>query len=224
MGTYILRQGGKGYELGSRVGNASILLGAGTSTSPLTHDEADKNFMEFRFDNGATSGDNRGMYLRLSLTGAGTGGGESLRAFTNVDANMGTAHGAHISLDFAATAGGSECSGLGVATRSTLHIPNIASWAPTGTYAAIQAEIYSDGSSSDPAGMTDLSYFRVVNGGDTTGAADVDTDAYLFSLQGFTAGSGSMVYLDVPGTLAGSLRCKVGSTAYYIPLYSAQDD
>jgi len=224
MSTYILRQGGKGYELGGSNACPAILLGAGSSGSPMVHDEAGKNFLEFRFDNGATSGDNRGMYLRISLTGTSTGGGEALRAYTNVDANMVGAHGAHISLDFAATAGGSECSGLGVAGRNTLHIPNIASWAPTGTYAAIQAEIYSDGANSDPAGMTELSFFRVVNGGNATGAADVDDDAYLFSLQGFTGGSGHMFYADVPGTLAASLRIKVGSTAYYLPLYSAQDD
>lgn len=200
------------------------VIKCGTSTAPVTKDTADMKFMAFYFDNGATSGDNRGMYLRLYHTGDGTGGGEALRCFTTVNANIGTAHGAHLSLNFEATAGGSECSGLGVANRCTLHIPNVASWAPTGTYAAIQAEIYSDGANSDPAGMTDLSFFRVVNGGNATGAADVDDDAYLFSIQGFTAGTGNMVYNDAPGTLAGALRIKVGSTPYWIGLYSAQDD
>lgn len=213
------------YIVRARDANATngLIMGYGNSTTRYTTSKADARFLDFNLENSATSGDNRGMYLRLFHTGAG-GGGEALRVFTTVNANIGTAHGAHISLNFLATAGASECSGLGVAMRATLHIPNVASWAPTGTYSVIQSEIYSDGSSSDPAGMTDLSFFRVVNGGDATGAADIDTDAYLFSLQGFTAGSGKMVYIDVPGTLAGSLRVKVGSTAYYLPLYSAQDD
>lgn len=213
------------YNVKSRDSDATngVIMGYGNSTTRFTTDEANARFLDFNLENSATSGDNRGMYLRLFHTGAG-GGGEALRVFTSVYSNAATAHGAHVSLNFLNTAGASECSGLGVAGRFTLHIPNVASWAPTGTYAAIQAEIYNDGSSSDPAGMTELSCIRVVNGGDTTGAADVDDDAFFFSVQGFTAASGNMFYADAPGTLAASLRCKVGATTYYLPLYSAADD
>jgi len=213
------------YIVRSRDSNSTngLIMGRGNSTTRHVTNQANARFFDFNLENAATGGDNRGMYLRLFHTGAG-GGGEALRVFTSVNANAGTAHGAHISLNFLDTAGGSETSGLGVAGRFTLHIPNVASWAPTGTYSVVQAEIYSDGSSSDPAGMTELSFFRVANSGDATGAADIDTDAYLMSLQGFTGGSGSMFYADVPGTLAASLRIKVGSTDYFIPLYSAQDD
>lgn len=203
--------------------SGALVMGLGNSTTRAITTTADSKFISFYLENAATSGDNRAMYLRMYHSGAG-GGGEALRAFTTVNANCATAHGAHVSLNFLDTAGGSECSGLGVAGRFTLHIPNVASWAPTGTYAAIQAEIYNDGSASDPAGMTELSCIRVVNGGNTTGAADVDDDAFFFSVQGFTAASGNMFYADAPGTLAASLRCKVGSTTYYLPLYSAADD
>ena len=215
---------GKTYIVKSRDGDSTngLIMGRGNSTTKYGTDVANSRFFDFNLENSATSGANRGMYLRIAFTGAGTGSGESLRAFTNVDANIGTAHGAHISLDFAATAGGSECSGLGVANRCTLHIPNIASWAPTGTYAAVQSEIYSDGSASDPAGMTELSFFRVVNGGHASGKADVDDDAFFFSVQGFTDATGNLVRVAVPTTLAASLKCKVGSTTYYLPLYTAQ--
>jgi len=64
--------------------NDSVVLGIGTSTSPAVCDTASTNFKEFRFDCGATSGDARGEYLRLYITGAG-GGGEALRAFTTVN-------------------------------------------------------------------------------------------------------------------------------------------
>lgn len=167
-----------------------------------------------------TSGDARGIYDKLTLSG--TAGGEALRAYTYVTENLDTAHGAHISLGFCAEAGGSECSGLGVGVRGTLHIPNIASWKPTGTYAAGMFEIYSDGKASDPADMTELSVLRLCNSGDATGKADVDTDACIFSVQGFTAAAGvtnalsSTRLAELPAGSVG-LRCKIGSSMYYIP-------
>ena len=195
-------------------GNTSaLLLGAGSSSSPRTTSTADTKFMAFYVKNSATSGDNRGMYLRLYLAGAG-GGGEAARIFTTVDdVAAGTAHGAHISLNFD-TSG--SVSGLGVAGRNTLHIPNVASWSP-GTIAAVQAEIYSDGANSDAGGATKLSYFRVVNDGNANGIADVDDDAYLFSINGHTIGAGNMVVAETDETkFSHKIRIDIGGTDYYL--------
>lgn len=178
----------------------------------------------------ATSGTFEGIYTRLAFEGDGTATGEALRAFTNVNANIGTAHGAHLSLSFDATAGGSETSGLGAASRSTLHIPNVASWAPTGTYYAAMAEIYSDGSASDPAGMTELACLCLSNSGDSTGRADVDDDAFVLSIQGFTAATGvahaisstSPAEFDLTNAALG-IRVKIGSGTYYVPAIPAAD-
>lgn len=165
------------------------VIKAGTSAAPVTEDTANYKFVSLYFDNGATSGDSRAIYNRLYITGAG-GGGESLRSFTTVSNVAGaTAHGAHISLNFGTTG---KLTGLGAAVRATLHIPNQA-MAGGGNYTAVQAEIYSDGASSDPAGMTEFSVFRVVNDGNATGKSDVDTDANLFAFNGWTAASGSMI-------------------------------
>lgn len=203
------------------------LLGGGTTASPLTSGTANLKYCEFRCESTATSGDNRLFYMRYALEGGG--GGECLRALTRVGSNLGTAHGAHLSLDFEATAGGSECSGLGVAVRGTLHMPNIASWAPTGTYAAGMFEIFSDGSDSDPAGMTELSVLRLVNSGNATGAADVDTDAVLMSVQGFTVGNeaADKVYVNtitaatINANCTEALKIKIGSNIRYIPIATA---
>jgi hypothetical protein len=165
--------------------------------------------------------------MRYQIGGAS--GGECLRALTNIAANTTTAHGAHLSLSFLATAGGSECSGLGVACRGTLHIPNIASWAPTGTYAAGMFEIYSDGTASDPAGMTELSVLRLVNAGDATGLQDVDTDAFLMSIQGFTVGNeaADLVYVNtitaatINANCTEALKIKIGANTRYIPIATA---
>lgn len=205
---------------GGAVSASGILGGTGTADSPATTSTASAKFFEYRCSTTATSGDNRLMYLRYYMEG--TGGGECLRGSTVINENVGTAHGAHFGIEFEAAAGGSECSGLGVGLRGTLMIPNVTSWAPAGTYAAGMFEIFSEGTKSDPAGMTELSVLRLVNGGDTTGAVDVDTDAFLLSVQGFTSGSGKTFYIHAPTTLAASLKCKVGSTTYYLPLYTSQ--
>lgn len=208
----------------SAAGGASaakaILMGIGTAGTPASTTTIDGKFVELRCKTLTTSGDNRLMYLRYII--AGPGGGECLRASTVVEANIGTAHGAHFGIEFKAVAGSSECSGLGVGLRGTLMIPNIASWAPTGTYAGLMGEIYSEGANSDPAGMTELSALRLVNDGDSDGMADVDTDAFLMSIQGFAAGTGKVVEIgEGMGTVIGTLKVKIGGDTRYIPFYSA---
>lgn len=193
--------------------SAGLILGAGTAADPATTATADTKFIEWRLQNTATSGDNRGIYLRFYLAGAG-GGGESLRAFTTIsDVAAGTAHGAHVSLNFASTG---SVTGLGVAARATLHIPDDASWAP-GTVAALQAEIWSDGDDSDTDGATSVSFLRVVNGGNANGIADVDDDASLISLSGFTIGAGNMIVADTDETkFSHKIRIDLDGTPYYL--------
>ena len=192
---------------------SALLGGIGTSASPATTATADKKFFEYRLENTATSGDNRGLYLRLYLGGAG-GGGEAARIFTTVnDVAAGTAHGAHISLNFASTG---TVTGTGVAMRATLHLPDVALTSNV-TMAAVQAEIYSDGSDSDPGGSTLLSYFRAVNGGHADGIADVDDDVVLFDIQGHTIASGNMIEASTTeANYSHSIRILVGSTNYYL--------
>jgi hypothetical protein len=195
-----------------------VVLGS-SSSDTCVESVADTKFWQMYLENAATSGDNRGLYLRLFLSGAG-GGGEAARIFTTVkDVAAGTAHGAHISLNFNDTG---TVTGLGVAMRATLHIADQAT--QSGTMAAIQAEIWSDGTTSDPSGSV-LSFIRVVNGGDT-GKSDVDDDAFLFHLDGFTAGAAKMFATGltastVYGNLTASLKIRIGSTTYYIPVATA---
>lgn len=185
----------------------------GTSSSKVVESVANTKFWQMYHENAATSGDNRAFYLRLYLSGAG-GGGEALRVFTTVkDVAAGTTHGAHISLNFNDTG---TVTGMGVAMRATLHLPDVALTSNV-TMAAIQAEIYSDGSSSDPGGSTLLSYFRVVNDGHANGKADVDDDVVLFDIQGHTIASGNMIVAETDETkFSHKIRCRVGSTTYYL--------
>ena len=198
----------------------------GSSSSFVTTSVASKKFLQYYIENTASSGDNRAMYLRLKLSGGGDG--EALRVFTNVESNTANCHGAHVSLSFLATAGGSECSGTGVAIKGTLHIPDVASWAPTGTYSAGMFEIYSDGTASDPAGMTRLSVLQLSNSGNGTGKADVDDDAYIIDFQGWTPAANateaisSTSLAELPATSIG-LKIRVGASDYYIPAVIASE-
>lgn len=181
----------------------------------LETSNADVNMLDFRFTNSATSGDNRGLYNRFYLSGAG-GGGESLRSFTTVsDVAAGTAHGAHVSLNFA-TSG--SVTGLGVATRTTLHVIDGA--LTGGTYAAFQPEVWADGDGSDVSGATTFAILRPSLGGDDTGVANIDANAYLIDFAGFTAGSGNMLDTDITAlTGKAGIRVAIDGVAYgYIPV------
>jgi len=195
--------------------SSSPMVLAGTSSVPITTSAANIKFLQYYLETTATSGDNRAMYLRLYLSGAGAGG-EAARIFTTInDVACGTAHGAHISLNFADSG---ELSGLGVASRNTLHIPDDAGWTG-GNLSPLMAEIYSDGAASDPDGVTNLSYIQISNSGNANGIADVDDDVNLLSIQGHTVASGNMIVADTDETkFSHKARILVGSTPYYIML------
>lgn len=193
--------------------STALLLGAGTAASPATSGTAGAVFVEFRVANTATSGDSRAIYNRLYINGAG-GGGESLRSFTTVNnVAAATAHGAHISLNFGTTG---TVTGQGIATRSTLHLKNAALTGNV-TMAALQAEIYSDGASSDPGGSTKLSYLRCVNDGHADGIADVDDGVSLIEIIGHSIGSGNLIVADADETkFSHKIRINIDGTPYYL--------
>ncbi len=194
----------------------ALAFGIGASATRATTATADKNFVEIRAENTAISGDNRGIYNRLYLGGAG-GSGESLRSFTTVDdVAVGTAHGAHVSLNFNATG---SVTGQGIAMRGTLHIPDVAM--SGGTYAAVQAEIYADGSTSDISGVTAHALWRTVVGGNATGAATV-TIYEDMSIPAAMVGSGTLVDTDITThTPYGGLPININGTTRWIALVSA---
>ena len=104
-----------------------------------------------------------------------------------------------------------------MATRSTLHIANQAHTYLPGTLAAIQPEIWSDGSNSDPVGLTELSLIRCSIGGHADGIADVDDDAFLLVLDGGGIGSGNIVEASNTETnYSHTARCKLNGTIVFM--------
>lgn len=208
------------YRIGSAAASASgLLAGVGTSANPAATATASANFVEIRAKTTATSGDNRLGYFRYDIGGAGASG-ECLRAFTDLTAAAATARGTQISLQAGATG---YVTGLGVGVDAQLYIKNEA-LAANGTYAVVNAEIYSAGSTSSVAAATEVAFFRVANSGDGTGAGTVDAKAYLFDLTGFTSGSANLWY-DHQGTAPTNveewIKVKTPAGDRWLALYNA---
>jgi len=168
--------------------DGGIIKGGTSGAGAIVQDVADTKFVSFYFDDGATSGEARGIYDCLYVTGAG-GSGTALRALCDVtDVTAVDARGAHISLSFGSTG---KVSGSGQALTLTTHIANQAT--QSGSLSALTTEIYSEGATSDPSGAV-LSCWRASANGDGTGKADVETDCALIHVDsGFTEGDGNMV-------------------------------
>jgi hypothetical protein len=193
----------------------------GVSGAPFVNDQIGVTFRQFRYDSGATSGDNRGEYLRVYYTGAG-GGGDCLRVYADVvGVAAANVFGAHISAGFGESTTGGSVTGLGVACRATLGLPDVA-MAAGGTYAAIMPEIYSFGAAADAGAVTELSFIRCVNDGNAAGIADVDDDAFLLVYTGGATAGGNVVEESATeGNYAYSARCKLNGVTCYMMFASA---
>lgn len=203
--------------LGDSIFTNALLHGVGASTKRPINQVADKNFLEYYLENKAGTGSTRGLYMRLYHTAAGADG-EAVRLFTTVqDVAAANAKGAHISLSFGASG---SVTGEGIASRNTLQVPDHALGG--GTYAAHEAEIWSDGASSDPSTATELSLFRAVLGGNATGIGKADLKAALISLVGNAIGAGKIMAAQSAAAVTHTLRIFVNGTPYYLMVSDAQ--
>jgi len=185
-------------------------------TSVVIDSTVNLKYHEVRVKSTATSGDNRLSYNRFDLDGAGASG-DCFRILTDLGAAVDTARGAHISIQ---GNNSGYVSGLGVGVDGQLFINGGALGG--GTWAVFNAEIYSSDANADTNALP-VSYFRVVNGGNETGQGNVDDDAVLFDLTGFTSGAAHMWYDNQKAAPAVEEFVKVRTPAgiRYIGLYNA---
>ena len=137
-----------------------VLIGEGSSSSKYALGSTGANGLQFYFNATHTSGDMRGMYLRLYFSGA-AGSGEAARIFATINnvsvATGGTVNGAHISIG---TAGASAAvSGAANALRATFGIA-AASTTLGGTCSVIQVDTDFDTAVTVP---TDFAFLRLTN-------------------------------------------------------------
>lgn len=199
-----------------------IIMGGGTSSDPVSTTGA--KLASFYTKSTIAAADSEGLYWRHYLAGAGQSG-EALRAFATVLAvAAANARGAHISLSFSAYAT-SYITGEGRALKATLHIPNGAMHSG-GSYSAIQAEIYLDGTNSDPAPVTEFAMMDfTVQGGDATAQAKVKNLLSLHVPTGQEAAGNMHITTITAATMNAActeaLQIKINGATRYIPIATA---
>ena len=235
---WIAKGGGPGVSLfrfgqtetdGSTYDPAAWFMGGGNSSHPLGDaaglELGSNNWMSFYFRSNCADGSKtpRGLYLRHYI--AGTGGGEAGRFFTTCEAVVPSeVDGAQISLSFG-TSG--VASGLGVAVRSTLQLPNRAQ--AMGSIAAHMAEIWLDGASADPTGSTVCSLHRDIVDDATHSTTyrkvvktwldlTCGTAAVSDPTQMFTTG---ITVATMAALLSCAIQVRINGTLYWIPVATA---
>lgn len=196
---------------------AAIKMGAGTSATPVAMGSTATNLLGFWGETTATTGDSRGMYLRLYFEGAG-GSGEAARIFGSVNnvtaATGGTVNGAHVSLSIDGASG--TVSGAGNALRATLS--QGASNATGGTLSVIQVDSDLDNSATVPATM---SYLRFTNSNTKKVPIFMNLDGVDTSTLYLAAGTSAGSAGDADNCAAQQvLHIKVNGADCYIPVFT----
>jgi hypothetical protein len=178
--------------IGSSVGSSAasttaLVVGTGTNAAPVATATAAKNAYDVRLKTTATSGENRNVYARTEFAGAGSSG-EAVRGNTVLTAAAANVHGVHGSVD--AQASGSV-TGLAAGVRGGI-LARDSAMAANGTYAAIHADMYANGASTNVAPVTELSFFRCNLDGNATGIANIEDKAYFLTFNGGTNASGNV--------------------------------
>ena len=174
---------------------AALLGGVGTTGSPATTAAADQNFLEFRTQSSATSGDARGLYMQLDQSGIG-GGGDAVRGRALVTANGtgGTLDGGSFTLEY----NGGQVAGQGLGGRMNVVFPD--STVTGGTVYGGMSE-FALGGTSFVNNLTAhaLHSFSVIGGDAATRNAQV---LNLFDVSGVTSTSGGLFYANNAATPA----------------------
>jgi len=178
-----------------------------------TTSTADIKMIHAIFTSSATTGTARSHYSFLTISGATTDGGESVRGRTAVTAAVaGGVHGGHFGLEVGS---GGSLPGLGVGCRATFMIPN--STMSGGTVYGGMSEIYAEGSSSSVSGTTAHAIHCFRCAGDTTGSATAQVALDFNGLKTGTTGGTDMVDTS-PSNVTCNLkvRCKVNGTVAWL--------
>jgi len=162
--------------------------------------------------NAATSGTYQPLVVDTTMTGAGADGGRSKFAMSTNVALGSFSNALKAEVTYGASG---RTTGLGSAFVAEM---TLSAGTSSGNYAPVEIELNAPASASTGTATA----FMYIS---TQGAnvAAVDSNAFLFNLQGLTAGSGKLLTTGTTlASAAATLKCKVGATTYYLPLYSGQ--
>lgn len=150
--------------------------------------------------------------VSTTMTGAGGVGGRA-KFLTTINAALGSWSNA-VKGEVVYGASG-RTTGLGSAVLAEM---TLSAGTSSGTYAPLEIEL------NVPSGAstgTLTSFIYASQQG--ASVATMDTNGRFINLQGVTAGAGKMwVTGSTLGTAAGALRCRIGGTDYWLPMYAAE--
>lgn len=185
--------------------HSGLLHGSGASGATHALGATADNAMEYYLTGTHTTGDMRGLYLRLYFDGAG-GSGEAARIFSTVNnvsvATGGTVNGAHISLSM--TGASAAVSGAANALRATFSTASTTT-TPGGTLSVIEVDADIATETTLPATHAFIA-FRNIGTGAMTRLMEVPNVA-----------SGGMLAAHVTDAISHSIRIRsADGTLYYI--------
>lgn len=185
-------------------------LVAGTSSNPLKKVYTDKTVQIYTTcDSTNASTSFEPSVFHTTMTGAGQVGGRA-RFFMTTNVALG---GWSNALKGEVTYGASgRTTGLGSAICAEM---TLSAGTSSGTYAPLEIEL-NMGTSGVTGTATSLIYMSVNDAAATT----FDTSGFLFTLTGVSVGSGKIFQANTAAAATHALRCKIGSTAYYVMLTS----
>ena len=173
---------------------------------------SDNGFLSTITDTSTGSSTFEASVTTVTMTGAGGLGGRT-RFQLNADAALGSYSNALKAITVYGASG--STTGLGSAFVAEM---TLSAGTTSGTYAPVEIEL-NLGSGAKTGTATSLMYASV-NGADK---GTFDTSGFFFNLAGLTAGSTKCLQTGTTfANPAATLKCKVGSTTYYLPLYDGQ--
>jgi len=207
----------KGISFSITAGISAIQVGDSTTAQTLT---ASEKAIDIYVTTVATASTVKAARINLVATvGSVSTPSANLQALNaNVDVNVVT--GSSITTIYAQMtygASGDARGGMASALCAELKLPGKTLAVVGGSYYIADLEMWTPASylscTNNTAHITAFQRFAIW--GDATAVASFEDYGYLFNLNGFTSASGNLFY-------ANTIRCIVGSTAWYIPLSSAQ--
>lgn len=190
-----------------------------TSGAPYSYTAGTPCFTLYATNAGTSSSTSaEPFYVKSTLTGTGQVGGRSrFHCYSNVTSG-GWVNALKSYMEFGASG---KTTGLASSMCAEMLLPN-ADLGSGGAYFPLEIEHVSGGTSTTTAGALSgnhTGFIYMAASGDTDG--DFDDNGFLLHITGLTAGSGHLFHTDnTAGTVAGSLRIGIGTTPYYILLYS----
>ncbi len=188
--------------------------------NPTPTNEADHDFLPLSFKSNATGdGSVNGLLVELESTGALHYYDTAIYGIMHCNVSAGNLRNPSALQGDLTFESGCWVQGLGYGIGTYITFPP--SSCQTGTFTGINIEFSVPTGWSGHLNNVTHSIFRFALSGD--GASGFDTSGYFLHVTGLTEGAGKVLRVAAPTTAAASLRCKIGTTTYYLPLFSTQN-